>query len=162
MSFTRECSTTQKMKFSITDFFRKCHKIRRKLHLLCSVHFKIKVTSNRQMSWLLQNTSQIKLSDTLGSLPPREIIRRSSPPRKLTQPQVLKISKTNSISPAGIYLFKVNNGNTRTMCEHVIDVVLVSLLLTLLTLLSLLLTYFTHRSGVSIVDFEKVNASWVL
>ena len=35
------------------------------------------------------------------------------------------------LNPAGIYLFKFNNGNTRTMCEIVNDVMLLSLLLTL-------------------------------
>ena len=29
-----------------------------------------------------------------------------------------------------------------------------------IVLVSLLLTDFTHRSGVSIVDFEQVNAGW--
>ena len=31
--------------------------------------------------------------------------------------------------PAGIYLFKVNNGNTRTMCEICSNVILVFLLI---------------------------------
>ena len=42
-------------------------------------------------------------------------------------------------TPPDIYLFKVNNRNTRTMCFQ---------------------GDFTHCSGVSIVDFEQVNAGW--
>ena len=49
--------------------------------------------------------------------------------------------------PTGIYLFKVNNKNTRTMY-----VVLVSLLLTL--------NKFAYCSGVSIIDLEK-NKYWL-
>ena len=37
-----------------------------------------------------------------------------------------KYKKSDLRSMAFIYLFKVNSGNTRTMCEIVIDVVLVS------------------------------------
>ena len=51
-----------------------------------------------------------------------------------------------SICPVGIYLFKVNNQN--------IAVVLVSLLL-------IFNRVFQHFSGVSIVDFEQVNAGWI-
>ena len=77
----------------------------------------MKLTSNRQISWLLQNTLQIKLPNTLGTLFPWEIIHKSFSLRKITQPQALKILKINSSSPAGIYLFKVNNWNTRRMYE---------------------------------------------
>ena len=67
------------------------------------------------------------------------------------------------IISAGIYLFKVNNKNNRTICEicskliiktseHVIDAVLVPLLLSL--------NKFYTLFGVSIVDFEQVNADW--
>ena len=65
-------------------------------------------------------------------------------------------------SPTGIYLFKVSNGNTRLMSEiyskltiktpDIVDVVLVSFLL----------KDFIPCSGVSIVDFEKVNAGWII
>ena len=44
----------------------------------------------------------------------------------------------NSLYPAGIYLFKFNNGNTITLCE--------------------ICSKFTHYSGYSVVDF----AGWVL
>ena len=65
------------------------------------------------------------------------------------------------IKPANIYLFKVNNRNTRKRCEmcsklktktleDVNDVVLVFQLLTL------------NISSVPIVNFEQVNVSWVL
>ena len=43
--------------------------------------------------------------------------------------------ETWRLNPANIYLFKVNNRNTRTMCEMC--------------------------SGVSIVDFESVNTDWL-
>ena len=47
------------------------------------------------------------------------------------------------VFPAGIYLFKVNNKNTRTRCEKKNKVV-------------------THCSSVSIVNFEQVNSGCVL
>ena len=55
-------------------------------------------------------------------------------------------------SPAGIYLFKVNNGSTRAISE-------ICSKLTIKT--PELWTDFTHCSGVFIVDFEQVNTSWV-
>ena len=68
-------------------------------------------------------------------------------------------------SQDGIYLFKVNNGNTRTMCE-------ICSKLTIKTperrhrhrfwcLYCELWTDITHCSCVFIVDFEQVNAGWV-
>ena len=54
--------------------------------------------------------------------------------------------------PVGIYLFKVNSGNTRTMCEN----------------LSNLIIKTPGRcqwrccSGVYIVDFEQINAGWFM
>ena len=70
--------------------------------------------------------------------------------------------------PTRIYLFKVNNGNTRTRCEicsklkinqrhqnDVNDVALMSLLLTLLS------TEFASYSGISVANVEQVNTSWV-
>ena len=70
-------------------------------------------------------------------------------------------SQVNTTNAAGIYLLKVNNRNTRTMCEicskltikppeNVIDVVLVALLLTF--------NRFHIFFGFVIVDFEQVNA----
>ena len=71
-----------------------------------------------------------------------------------------------SLCLANIFLFKVNNRNTRKRCEicskltiktperrDVTGVVLVFLLLTL--------NIFHTFSSVSIVDFKKVNISWV-
>ena len=67
--------------------------------------------------------------------------------------------------PVGIYVLKVNNGNSRTRCEiyskliiktsegHAIGIVLVFLLLTLNT-------YFIPCSNVSIVSFEHAIADW--
>ena len=49
-------------------------------------------------------------------------------------------------------MFKVNNKNTKTTSNNVIDVVLVFFLLTL--------NIFRIFSSVSIVDFEQVNVSW--
>ena len=51
--------------------------------------------------------------------------------------------------PSGIYLFKFNNRNTRTMSEICYSK------LTIKTS-----TDFIHFSGVSIVDFEQVYACW--
>ena len=65
-------------------------------------------------------------------------------------------------SPANIYLFKINNRNTRkrrviiaklTMKAPEHDVVLAPLLLTL--------NIFHTLSSVFSVDFEQVNLSWV-
>ena len=53
--------------------------------------------------------------------------------------------------PAGIYLLKVNNRNTRTRCE-------ICSKLTINT--PERRTYFTPCSSVSIVNFEQVNAGW--
>ena len=60
---------------------------------------------------------------------------------------------------AGIYLFKVSKGNTRAIHKIVSK-------LTIKTPTSLLLTfeqisYFTHCSSVSAVDFEQVNTGQV-
>ena len=52
--------------------------------------------------------------------------------------------------PAGIYLFKVNNRNTRTMCE-------ICLKLTIKTTER----HHWRRSVVFIVDSEQVNAGWI-
>ena len=49
-------------------------------------------------------------------------------------------------TPAGIYLLKVNNRNTRTRCE----------ICSKLTIN----TSFTPCSSVSIVNFEQVNDGW--
>ena len=61
-------------------------------------------------------------------------------------------------NPANIYLFNVNNRNTRKRCE-------ICSKLTIQTperrqTLFLLLTYFTYFSSASIINFEQVNASW--
>ena len=68
-----------------------------------------------------------------------------------------------NFSPAGICLFKVNNGNIRTVwnlfkvdnknTSTTSDVVLMSILLTLRV-------DFTHYSNVFIVDFKQVNTGW--
>ena len=55
--------------------------------------------------------------------------------------------------PAGIYLFEVNNGNTRTMCE-------ICSKLTIKTREGSHWNY-TNCSGVFIVNFEQVNAGWI-
>ena len=61
--------------------------------------------------------------------------------------------------PAGIYLFKVKNRNTRIMCET-------SSKLAIKTPQRRHVNYketktdFTHCFGVSIVDFEQINAAW--
>ena len=63
-----------------------------------------------------------------------------------------------------LYLFKVNNGNTRTVCEICSKITIKTPLTTLLMSLWCLYLYLwadlTHWSGVSIVDFEQINAGW--
>ena len=54
--------------------------------------------------------------------------------------------------PAGIYLFKINNRNSRTMCETCSK-------LTIKTPDDVI--DFTNCSAVSTVEFEQVNAEWV-
>ena len=59
-----------------------------------------------------------------------------------------------STNPVSIYLLKVNNRNTRTRYEIRSE-------LTIKTPeRQSLRTYFTPCSGVSIVNFEQVNAHW--
>ena len=57
--------------------------------------------------------------------------------------------------PANIYLFKVNNRNTRKGYE------ICTSFSSSWCFYSLLWIYFTPFSGVSIVDFEQVNVNWV-
>ena len=52
---------------------------------------------------------------------------------------VVPIPREIDFHPAGKYMFKVSNRNTRRRCET---------------------TYFTICSSVSIVNFEQVNAGW--
>ena len=60
------------------------------------------------------------------------------------------------MNPANIYLFKVNNGNTKTMCE------ICSKSTILATEPHQILTRTTSvcSSGVSILHFEQVNTGW--
>ena len=58
-------------------------------------------------------------------------------------------------SPAGIYLLKVNNRNTRTRCE-----ICSKLTINTPERRHWRRTYFTPCSSVSIVNFEQVNAGW--
>ena len=53
-----------------------------------------------------------------------------------------------TIFPTRIYLFKVNNGNTRTICDVYSKETKTSA--------------FTDYSIVSMVDFELVNPGWVV
>ena len=55
--------------------------------------------------------------------------------------------------PAGNYMLKVNNRNTRTRCE-------ISSKLTIKTPERCQWTYFTPCCSVSIVNFEQVNTGW--
>ena len=56
-------------------------------------------------------------------------------------------------SPAGNYLFKVNNRNTRTRCEIYSNLTIK---------IPERCHYFTPYSSVSIVNFEHVIADWVI
>ena len=57
-------------------------------------------------------------------------------------------------NPAGIYLFKVKNRNSGTICE------IFSKLTIKTPKRRLLWTDFTHWSGVFVIDFEQINAVW--
>ena len=64
--------------------------------------------------------------------------------------------------PVGIYLFNVNNGNTKTMCEICSNLTIKTperpSMTSLWCLYYQLWTDFTYCSGVCIVDFEQVIA----
>ena len=62
--------------------------------------------------------------------------------------------RNNATHPAGNYMFKVNNRNTRRRCE-------IYLKLKVWCLYCFLWTYITPCYSVSIVSFEHVNAGWV-
>ena len=64
-----------------------------------------------------------------------------------------KINIKNNNLPANIYLFKVNNTNTRKRCK-------ICSKLTIKTPERRHGTYFTLFSNVSIDDFEQVNVCW--
>ena len=70
--------------------------------------------------------------------------------------QTSKIMGKNSFYPAGIYMLKDNNRNTRTRCEICSELTIKIPVFLLLTL-----TYFTPCSTVSIVNFEHVIAGSV-
>ena len=66
---------------------------------------------------------------------------------KINQARLLRFVNTIFSFPANIYLFKVNNRNTRKRCE----------ICSKLTIA----TPEQHVSSFSIVDFGKVNISWL-
>ena len=65
----------------------------------------------------------------------------------------IQSSSKETRTPAWIVLFKINNGNIRTMCE-------ICSKLTIKTQDDV--NDFTHCSSVSIVDFEPANAGWAI
>ena len=71
---------------------------------------------------------------------------------------MVKLRNSIVTNPAGNYMLKVNNRNTRTRCEICSNLtlktqnVLVSLLLTL--------NIFYTSSSVSVVKFERLIAGW--
>ena len=78
---------------------------------------------------------------------------------------------TQEVNPAGNYMFKVNNRNSRTRCEICSELTiktperrqgrrLVSVLLTLDIFLIWLWTYFSPCSSGFIINFERVNPGW--
>ena len=69
------------------------------------------------------------------------------------------------IFPASIYFFKINNANTRTTCEICLNLTIKTSegsqwrrFVVFIVNFELILH---HCTGVSIVNFEQVNASWV-
>ena len=83
------------------------------------------------------------------------MIFRTSGGKKSNVILKLKIAHRKRVYPANIYLFKVNNRNTRKRCE------ICSKLTIKTPLVFLLLTYFTLFSTVSIIELEQVNVTWV-
>ena len=107
------------MKFSIKDFFSKCDQIRSFLrtwsHLLkkslienfifCAV--KVRECANSMNKWI----------DTTPEIYNFQYISSMAPPKPETQHKDGDLSwVTKSHYPANIYLFKVNNRNTRKRC----------------------------------------------
>ena len=68
--------------------------------------------------------------------------------------KLLELIDVENHSAAGIYLFKINNGNTRTICEVFYTCNIRKRRLDLFTKL----VNGQHCSGVLSVDFEQVNA----
>ena len=66
-----------------------------------------------------------------------------------------KVLNTPLIYPAGIYMFKVNNRNTRARCE-------ICSTIKLTTETPERRHWYTPCSSVSIVNFEHVISGWVL
>ena len=66
---------------------------------------------------------------------------------------------------AGICVFKVSNGNTRTFCEICSNLTMKTQKQCQWRCYGILIVKFeqisTYCFGVSIVDFEQVNAEWV-
>ena len=89
--------------------------------------------------------------------------------KKIVQQQCIQNQPLDTLRPyhtGDIYLFKVNNGNTRTMCEisyqqrHQNDVIDGSLVYLMLTIYCFFYWFYTLFCD-SIVDFKQVNSRWV-
>ena len=76
-------------------------------------------------------------------------IHRAPYPLKIENKSEIRVLSISHF-PAGIYLPKVNNGNTRTMCKICSKLTI--------KLPFLCLTDFTHCFRVSVVDLDQVNA----
>ena len=72
------------------------------------------------------------------------------------------INNKQTANPAGIYLLKVNNRNTRTRCEICSKLTIYLFQVSNRNTRKRCGTYFTPFSSVSIVDFEQVNVSWAV
>ena len=93
----------------------------------------------------------------------RKIVMKTPNIKKLGSPEFLShpFLITSKMFPVCIYLFKVNNGHTKTICK----------ICSKLTIQTperchwshcLPSTDFTQISGVSIVDFEQANVGFVM
>ena len=77
-----------------------------------------------------------------------------------TKPCIVYCNRLSTVKiPAGIYLLKVNNRNTRTRCEICSNLTIKIPVGRSGIFIVKLWTYFTPCSTVSIVDFEHVNVS---
>ena len=88
---------------------------------------------------------------------------KHSLPVNTTKDVLIMLMRSIKLYPAGIYLLKVNNRNTRTRCEICSKLIIKyqnNALASFRYLYCWLWTYFTPCSIVSIVNFEHVFGGW--
>ena len=63
--------------------------------------------------------------------------------------------------PANLCLLKINERNTKKMCEIYLNLIIKTIVRNSTASVTKLGTYFTHFSSVSIVELAQVNVCWV-